>query len=150
MVSDMTKSSPARVFCAIISGEAPASVVCQDARAMAVMTINPVNPGHVLVIPKLHYAYLADVPEHLGAHIFTMGQRVAAAIRRSGVRCEGVNMFLTDGEAAFQEVFHFHLHVFPRSREDEFRIDANWSSYPPRHELDTIAQTIAASYRQDQ
>jgi histidine triad (HIT) family protein len=108
--------TPECVFCRIVAGEAEASVVHDDATTIAFMTIGPVNPGHVLVVPKQHYSYLADMPEDVGAHCCTVAQRLAAAIRGSGPRCEGVNIFLADGEAACQDVFHFHLHVFPLQR----------------------------------
>src|SRR5512135_2054962 len=120
------------VFCRIVAGAAPASRVYEDDRALVLMAINPVTPGHAMVIPKAHAPFLADLDDDLAQHLFAVTRRVAAALRRSGLRCEGVNLFLADGEAAFQEIFHFHLHVFPRFRGDGFRLDANWSNRPPR------------------
>jgi len=137
------------IFCDIVAGKASASVVYADDQVMALMDIGPVNPGHVLVITREHYAYLDEVPETLWAHLCMVTQRVAQAVRSSGVRCEGVNLFLADGEAAFQEIFHCHVHVFPRFRGDQFRIEADWSQKPPRQELDTIAQQIATGYRRE-
>jgi diadenosine tetraphosphate (Ap4A) HIT family hydrolase len=115
------------VFCQIIAGEAEASVVHADDTAVAFMDLNPVTPGHVLVVPRVHAEGLEDLDEDTSAHIWRVGHRVGRALRRSDLRCEGVNVFLADGEAAFQEVFHFHLHVFPRFRGDGFRIDADWT-----------------------
>jgi diadenosine tetraphosphate (Ap4A) HIT family hydrolase len=137
------------VFCEIVAGAAPASVVQADEVALAIMSIGPVNPGHVLVLPKRHAPYLADLDEETGAHLFRVATRVAAAIRRSGLRCEGINLFLADGEAAFQEVFHLHLHVFPRFKGDAFRIDADWSVKPSRLELDETAARIRCVYPVD-
>ena len=134
------------VFCRIIAGESPVSKVYEDDRALALMTIGPVTPGHAMVIPKKHVPYLDDLDEELGMHLFRITQRVAKAIRHSGLRCEGINLFLADGEVAFQEVFHFHLHVFPRYRGDPFRIDADWSNQPPREELDRTAAMIRDAY----
>ncbi len=108
------------VFCDVIAGRAPATVVYEDETAIALMDIRPVNPGHLLVIPRSHAAHLADLDETTGAHLFAVAMRMAAALRRSGLRCEGVNLFLADGEAAGQEVFHVHLHVLPRFRGDGF------------------------------
>jgi len=76
--------------------------------------------------------------------MFTVAMRLARALRASGLRCEGINLFLADGEAAFQEVFHTHLHVFPRFSGDTFRIDADWSITPLRAELDEIAAQVRA------
>ena len=116
---------------------------------MAFVDISPVNPGHVLIITKEHYSHLNEVPEALWAHLCMMTQWVAQAVRSSGVCCEGVNLFLADGEAAFQEIFHCHMHVIPRFNGDLFRIDADWSQRPPREELDAIAQQIASAYRSE-
>lgn len=130
------------VFCEIVAGESPASVVHEDDRALAFMDIRPAIPGHLLVVPKRHAAYLADLDEETGGHLFRVGMRTAAALRSSGLRCEGVNLFLADGEAAGQEVFHVHLHGFPRFAGDAVRIDADWSAAPPRTELDEVAARI--------
>ena len=110
------------------------------------MDIAPVNPGHLMIVPRAHAAGLADLDEDVGAHVFVVAMRLAAAVRESGVRCEGVNLFLADGEAAFQDVFHVHLHVLPRWQGDSFRIDADWSSRPERTELDAVAATIRSAY----
>ncbi|GLV60796.1 HIT family protein [Dictyobacter sp. S3.2.2.5] len=117
-------------------------MVYQDEVVTAFLTIGPVNPGHLLVIPNQHAAYLADMDEEIGAHLFTISTRLARALRQSGLRCEGVNLFLADGEAAFQEVFHVHMHVFPRFKGDSFTLDADWSVRPSREELDRIARQI--------
>jgi histidine triad (HIT) family protein len=134
------------VFCEIVAGSAPASIVHEDDRCLAIMTIEPVNPGHLLILPKAHAPYLADLDEATGGHLFAVAMRMAAAIRASGLRCEGINLFLADGEAAFQEIFHLHLHVFPRFRGDSFGIIADWSVHPSREELDANAALIRRAY----
>lgn len=113
---------------------------------MSFLTIGPVNPGHAMVIPKAHVAYLADMDEATGQHLFNITSRVAQALRDSGVRCEGINLFLADGEAAFQEVPRLHMHVFPRFKGDSFKLLADWSIKPPRSELDAIAAQIRRAY----
>lgn len=132
------------IFCAIVAGSAPASVVYEDAELLAFMDIRPVTPGHLLIIPKRHAPYLADLDEATGGRMFTVAMQLAQALRASGLRCEGINLFLADGEAAFQEVFHTHLHVFPRFAGDTFRIDADWSITPSRAELDDVAAQVRA------
>ena len=84
------------------------------------MDIRPVNPGHLLVVPIRHAPYLADLDGDTAGHMMRVAHRLAAGVRASGLRCEGVNLFLADGEAAMQEVFHAHLHVFPRYAGDGF------------------------------
>jgi diadenosine tetraphosphate (Ap4A) HIT family hydrolase len=130
-----------------VAGRAPASIVHEDDRSLVAATIGPVNPGHLLVMPKQHAPYLDDLDDGIVAHLFTVARRTATAIRRSGLRCEGINLFLADGEAAFQTVFHLHIHVFPRFRGDAFKIDADWSVKPPREELDRVADQIRRQYR---
>jgi len=138
-------SAEACVFCGIIDGSLPSSPVVDTGTVLAFMDIDPVTPGHVLVIPKEHLPDLADLTDALAAEMMAVARRVAAALRRSDVRCDGVNLFYADGEAAFQEVFHAHLHVFPRHADDGFVIRARWGSQPPRDVLDQIAATLAAS-----
>ena len=132
------------IFCAIVAGTAPASVVYEDVDLLAFMDIRPVTPGHLLIISKRHAPFLADLDEAIGARMFVVAMRLAQALRASGLRCEGINLFLADGEAAFQEVFHTHVHVFPRFAGDTFRIDADWSVTPSRAELDEIAAQVRA------
>ncbi|MEX2238821.1 MAG: HIT domain-containing protein [Dehalococcoidia bacterium] len=112
------------IFCAIVAGEAPASFVYQADDHVAFMDIAPANRGHVLIIPTAHATYLADMPTETGNRLFATGMKITAAVRASGLRCEGVNLFLADGEAAGQEVFHVHLHVIPRFRGDQVTIKA--------------------------
>jgi len=135
------------VFCRIVESTAPASIVYADEEVVAFMDIQPVNPGHVLVIPKVHAAQLSELNEETGAHMFRVAMRIAGALRRSDVRCEGVNLFLADGEAASQDVFHVHLHVIPRFRGDgfEIRVRPDYGLKPNRKELDEIAEKIRAA-----
>jgi len=132
------------VFCRILAGQLPASFVHRDDRSVAFMDIRPVNPGHLLVIPIEHRAHLADIDANTAGHLMAVGHRLAAAVRTSGVRCEGVNLFLADGKVAMQEVFHVHLHVIPRFAGDGFglRFGPDYDTPPPRAELDRVAASI--------
>lgn len=132
------------VFCDILARKRPSSIVFQDDVCCAFVDIQPVNPGHVLLVPIAHAASLAELDGASGARMFRIGQRIAAALRDSGLRCEGVNLFLADGEAAGQEVFHVHLHVIPRYAGDGFgfRFGPRYGHRPPRRELDGIAGKI--------
>jgi histidine triad (HIT) family protein len=135
------------IFCRILNGELPASFVYRDERCAAFMDIQPVNLGHLLVVPVRHAAYLADLDSNAAADLMRVAHGAGAALRESGVPCEGVNFFLADGEAAMQEVFHVHLHVFPRFRGDGFGLKFAPEYYtrrPERSQLDEIAATLAA------
>lgn len=131
------------MFCAIVNEEAEGTRVYEDDHLLAFMDTNPVTPGHLLVVPKKHAAFLRYLPEAHGAGLFVVAQRLAAALVESGLRCEGVNFFLADGTAAGQEVFHVHMHVFPRFAEDGFRLDANWTEVT-HDELEDTAKKIRA------
>ena len=137
------------IFCDIIAGLAPASVVYRDDRCLAFMDIRPVTPGHLLVIPLEHAAYLADLDPALGDYLFRVAQGLAAGIRQSGLKAEGINFFLADGEAAGQEVFHVHLHVFPRFEGDGFglRFSPEYGQPVPRDRLELEAALIVRASR---
>ena len=138
---------PDCVFCEIVAGRSPASVVYRDGLVIAFMDLGAVTPGHLLVVPTEHYPLLGDLPDDLAAHVFLVAKRLAAAIRASGLRCDGINLLVADGEAAFQEVLHHHVHVFPRWPGDGFSIDATaWSEpKPSRAELDATAAAIRST-----
>ena len=134
-------SAAACVFCDIVAGRGPASVVHSDETVLAFLDIRPLATGHLLVIPRAHAPYLADLDPAVGGHMFGVAQQMAAALRGSGLPCQGVNLFLADGEAAFQEVFHVHLHVIPRNPGDGFRLHAR-PRHPSRGELDSVAGRV--------
>ncbi len=118
-----TSGAPECVFCTIAAGRAEASVVHEDETAVAFMDLNPVTPGHLLVVPRTHVVGLEDLDPATGAHVWTVGHGLARALRRSRLRCEGVNVLVCDGAAAFQTVFHFHLHVIPRYAGDGWTLE---------------------------
>jgi len=139
------------LYCSIIEGMVPASVVYFDEKVIAILDAEPVNLGHVEIFPKTHVAQLAELDEETGAHMFKTAMRIANALRRSGVRCEGINLLLADGKAASQHVFHVHLHVIPRVKGDRFetrvrsRFGLRCTRRPSRRELDETAEKIRAS-----
>ena len=116
------------VFCRIVEGKAPASVVYSDATVIAFMDIAPIVPGHMLVIPRRHAELVGDLEGAEGSTCWMIAATMAKALRGSGLRVEGVNLFVADGEAAFQDVPHFHIHVIPRYSGDGFSL-----SFPPAY-----------------
>jgi histidine triad (HIT) family protein len=128
------------VFCNIVSGIESASIVHSDEKIMAFLDIQPVTPGHTLIVPKVHSAQLSELDPATGAHMFRIAMHLAAGIRRSGVKCEGINLFLADGKVASQEVFHVHLHVIPRFKGDGFgwNVGPHYGFKPVRKELDSV------------
>jgi diadenosine tetraphosphate (Ap4A) HIT family hydrolase len=134
-------------FCRIVAGQADASLVLQDAQVTAFMDVHPVTPGHVLVVPNRHAGDLQTLDEDSARALVPAARRVAEALRRSTVPCDGVNLLLADGVVAGQMVFHVHLHVIPRSRGDGFGFRRPLGSLrsPGRAALEATAAAIRAS-----
>ena len=132
------------IFCRIAAGELPASVVYEDFQTLAFLDIQPVTPGHVLVVPRRHAERLVDLPQEDACHMMRVGQMVDTALRRTTMRCEAVAMFLADGRAAGQDVNHVHLHVFPRFIGDDFNFsfDPISRKQPGREQLNADAEKI--------
>ncbi|MEX3656516.1 MULTISPECIES: HIT family protein [Mycolicibacterium] len=107
------------VFCAIVAGEAPAIRIYEDDDYLGILDIRPFTRGHTLVIPKRHSVDLTDTPPESVAAMAVIGQRIARAARQSGLHADGNNIVINDGKAAFQSVFHIHLHVVPRQAGDK-------------------------------
>lgn len=134
-------ADPACVFCDIVAGRAAASRVFEDEHVVAFLDVEPVTTGHIIVAPRQHASGLAELDEAKGAHMFRVAHQLSLVLRRSGIPCEGVNLLLADGEVAFQEVPHVHLHVFPRTDGDGFVISAQWTKRT-RDELDLTARRL--------
>ncbi|MEU5258722.1 HIT domain-containing protein [Amycolatopsis sp. NPDC021455] len=139
-----TMSEGECVFCAIGAGRAPAAFVHEDDEFVGIVDLRPVTTGHLLVLPRDHHADLASLPAEAGARMFGIAQRLAAALRRTDLRCEGINLFLADGRAAGQEILHVHLHVIPRHAEDGFVLSADWR-VRDREELAKVAAKVKAA-----
>ncbi|BBY34798.1 hydrolase [Mycolicibacter minnesotensis] len=106
------------VFCAVAAGTAPAVKVFEDDDYLAFLDIRPFTRGHTLVIPKQHFVDLTDTPAATLAGMIAIGKRIGQAARTSGLHADGNNLAINDGRAAFQSVFHIHLHVVPRRDGD--------------------------------
>lgn len=123
----MTEQDPQCIFCRIVAGELPATVIAQDARTIAMMDIAPASRGHALVVPRAHARDLLAIgPDDLAA-CAAMAQEIAGrAMRRLGA--DAVNLLNSCGADAWQTVFHFHIHVIPRYKGDPLRLP--WTPAP--------------------
>jgi histidine triad (HIT) family protein len=141
-------ADPHCIFCKIVAGELPAQIIDEDERTIAFMDIAPATRGHALVIPRAHSEDLLSVPaEDLDA--------VAAGARRLAVRikerlgADGVNLLNSCGRAAWQTVFHFHVHVIPRYADDPLRLP--WvPAAGDAEEIGRVAQELAGGQRNSQ
>ena len=114
-------ADPDCIFCKIVAGDLPARIVDEDERTIAFMDIAPATRGHALVIPRTHTSDLLSVgPEDLSA-VALASQRLAARIEER-LGADGVNLLSSRGRAAWQTVFHFHIHVIPRYDGDPLRL----------------------------
>jgi histidine triad (HIT) family protein len=112
---------PDCLFCKIVAGELPATIVGEDERTVALMDINPATRGHVLVIPRAHSEDLLGIdPDDLRA-VAVASQRQASRAKER-LRADGVNLVNSCGAVAWQTVFHFHMHVIPRYADDPLRL----------------------------
>jgi histidine triad (HIT) family protein len=128
-------SDPDCIFCKIVAGEVPGTIVAEDERTIAFMDIAPATRGHALVIPRAHAADLLQVgPEDLAA-VTLAAQRLAARMKER-LGADGVNLLNSCGAAAWQTVYHFHVHVIPRYEGDPLRLP--W--LPGAGDMDEIAR----------
>jgi histidine triad (HIT) family protein len=109
------------IFCAIASGEGPGEVVQQDEHTVAFMDINPWTRGHALVIPRRHTRNLYQIDDEELARTTAAAKRLAQRMR-DRLGCDGINVLNSVEPAAWQTVFHFHLHVIPRYEDDPLRL----------------------------
>lgn len=114
------------IFCEIMAGRAPASIIHEDERALVILDLFPVSHGHALVISRQHSAHLAGLEADTAAHLLFLAEAVMEAQRRFDSSIEGHNLLVNDGPVANQHVPHVHLHVIPRRRGDGGLALFNW------------------------
>jgi histidine triad (HIT) family protein len=130
---------PDCIFCKIVAGEAPAAIVDQDDRTVAFMDISPATRGHALVVPRRHCRNLLEIdPEDLKAAAVAAQRLASRAVDR--LNADGVNILNSCGSAAWQVVFHFHVHVIPRYEGDPLRLP--WT--PAEGDMEEIEAAAAA------
>ncbi len=131
------------IFCDILQKKLPADIVYEDEKSLVFLDINPVQPGHCLVVPKEHYEDVLSMPEELAARLFEVTQRVARAVKQA-LGAEGINISINNGSAAGQVVFHTHFHIIPRYQSDGLKL---WpgSQYKNNEEKKKIVEKIKAN-----
>ncbi len=139
-------AEPDCTFCGIVAGEISSTTIAQSETVIALMDINPpVTPGHVLVIPRSHSTDLFDItPKDLEACVQLAQQTAKRAKDRLGA--EGVNLLNCSGEAAKQTVFHFHIHVIPRYKDQPGKdaVGLPWVSVPSNpEEIERIGKILS-------
>lgn len=135
-------------FCDLIRGAGEVSMCYEDSEVVAFLDIQPVNAGHLLVVPREHFESLEDIPHSLATHLFEVAMTLAPVVKRVGA-AEGMNILVNSGAAAGQDVFHYHVHVIPRRQGDGFDVPLPFagSQMPDRTVLDANAARIIAALR---
>lgn len=136
------------IFCDLIRGAAEVSMVYEDATAIAFLEDQPVNPGHVLVVPREHYERVQDIPIKVGAHLFDVATKLIPVIlAAAGAR--DLNIVVSSGAMAGQNVMHYHIHLIPRREGDGFDIPLPFagSMMPNREQMDSMAARIGSMLR---
>lgn len=141
---------PDCIFCQIIAGEAPATVLYDDELAIVILDLFPIREGHTLIIPRHHSPLLEQQSDAVSAHLFALARRVIAAHKRAGLELDAHNIVLNDGKAANQHVPHVHVHVIPRKAGDTAKMVMRWwtrmlpltSMNAKRQRLEVVAERL--------
>ena len=111
------------IFCKLANGEIPTATLYEDEDFRVILDANPASKGHALIIPKEHYANLYELEESLAGKAMILAKKMVAKMT-DVLGCDGYNLVQNNGECAGQTVFHFHLHLIPRSKDD--RVGLGW------------------------
>ena len=109
------------IFCRIANGEIPSKTLYEDDKFRVILDLGPASKGHALILPKEHYADLYELPEETAGEVMKLAKKMAAQMTQR-LGCEGFNLVQNNGELAGQTVFHFHMHLIPRYRDDGQKI----------------------------
>ena len=128
------------IFCKIIEGEIPSHVLYEDEQFKVILDVNPATRGHALILPKNHYANLYELPEENAADVMKLAKKMMETMTER-LNCDGFNIVQNNGEAAGQTVFHFHMHLIPRYKNDG-EILKYIAGEPGQEELERIKKTL--------
>jgi len=109
------------IFCHIISGKVASKKIYEDDKVLAILDINPANPGHILLLIKEHYQIMPQIPDDEISHIFMVAKAISHACLKA-LKAQGTNIFIANGMIAGQKAPHFMLHIIPRANVDEIKI----------------------------
>ncbi len=105
------------IFCKIVAGEIPSQTLYEDEKFKVILDVGPATKGHALILPKNHYANLYELPEEDAAEAMKLAKRMMIKMTEK-LNCDGFNIVQNNGEVAGQTVFHFHMHLIPRYKND--------------------------------
>ena len=129
------------IFCKIIAGEIPSTTVYEDDDVKAILDVNPAAKGHVIVLPKHHAADVFSIPDADLSAAICAAKKIAKALKET-YNCDGINILQNNGEAAGQSVFHLHIHVIPRFKDDT--VNLKWKPGEMPTDMAETAEAIRA------
>lgn len=112
------------IFCKIANGEIPAATLYEDEDFRVILDLGPASKGHALILPKEHAADIYELSDELAGKVMILAKKMASAIAKA-LDCDGLNIVQNNGECAGQTVFHFHMHLIPRYKED--KVGISWT-----------------------
>lgn len=128
------------IFCKIANGEIPSKTLYEDDKFRVILDLGPATKGHALILPKEHYADLYELPDETAGEVMKLAKKMAAQMTER-LGCEGFNLVQNNGELAGQTVFHFHMHLIPRYKEDGQKI--GWKPQEvSQEELEAVREQI--------
>lgn len=130
------------IFCKLANGEIPTATLYEDDDFRVILDQGPATKGHALILPKKHYANIYEIPEELAARAMVLAKKMAVAMTEA-LKCDGFNLVQNNGEAAGQTVFHFHMHLIPRYKDDHAGI-----TWTPGKLEDSVRDEILAAVRE--
>lgn len=128
------------IFCKIANGEIPSKTLYEDDKFRVILDLGPATKGHALILPKEHFDNLYELPKDWCADVFQLAKKMAVQMTEK-LKCDGFNIVQNNNEAAGQTVFHFHMHLIPRYKDDGQEILWDPTS-PSQEELEEIKNTI--------
>lgn len=109
------------IFCKIANGEIPSKTLYEDDSFRVILDISPASKGHAIILPKNHASNIYELSEEDASKIFVVAKKVATAMQKT-LNCDGLNVLQNNGEVAGQSVFHLHVHLIPRYKDDKLTI----------------------------
>lgn len=131
------------IFTKIVNREIPAEILYESDSVIAIIDIMPIHFGHALIIPKKEYKNFLEVPESELGNLMAVTQKIAQALVKA-FNLEGFNFFANNGEVAGQSVYHFHIHVTPRYKDDGISFHRNLKNYENPQKMKDVADKIRA------
>lgn len=131
------------IFCKLANGEIPTRTIYEDDMFRVILDADPAVKGHALILPKEHYANIYEIPESTAAAAMVLAKKLAAVMTER-LHADGFNLLQNNGETAGQTIFHFHMHLIPRYKDDDNSKILTWSHQSfTDEELDEIRDLLA-------